>query len=147
MTARARSSPSSELMELVARLTDPSPETRLDASGGLYWSMQKARHDDSILAVLPAVLSAKEAAAARHERLTEINLQQVIALVGPIAIPYLLQDLHSAARESRSGAAMTLGLMGSLARQALPALVEAAGNEKDALVHHYLVGAIAGIRR
>jgi hypothetical protein len=134
-------------MELVARLTDPSPETRLHASGGLYWSMQSARHDESILAVLPAVLSAKEAAAAREEHLMEINLQQVISLVGPIAIPYLLHDLRSAARELRSGAAMTLGLMGALARNALPALVAAAGIEKDALVRHYLAGAIAGIKR
>lgn len=147
MTARARSSPSTELLELVARLTDPSPETRLAASGGLYWSMQQARHDDSILAVLPAVLSAKEAAATRQERLTEINLQQVISLVGPVAIPYLLQDLRSTARELRSGAAITLGLMGPLAQQALPALVAAAGIEKDALVQHYLAGAIAGMRK
>ena len=147
MTPGARSSPSTELVELVARLADPSPATRLDASGGLYWSMQQARHDDSILAVLPAVLSAKEAAATRQERLMEINLQQVIALVGPVAIPYLLQDLRSAARELRSGAAMTLGLMGELARQALPALVAAAGIEKDALVRHYLAGAIAGIQK
>ena len=42
---------------------------------------------------------------------------------------------------------MTLGLMGSLARNALPALVAAAGIEKDALVRHYLAGAIAGIQR
>src|SRR5688572_2621417 len=147
MSPRARTSPQAELMELVARLADASPQTRLDASGGLYWTMQQARHDDSILAVLPAVLSAKEAAAARQERLTEINLQQVIALVGPVAIPYLLQDLRSAARELRSGAAMTLGLMGNHARNALPALVAAAGIERDALVRHYLAGAIAGIQK
>lgn len=137
---------SQQIMGLLASLEDDSPDVRLRASGCLYWAVAETFVTHSTIA-FPSILRARAAAAARAERWVQINLQQVLSLYGVAAIPHLVEDLRSTARELRSGAAISLGMMGAAGREALEPLRRAHAAETDTLVGHYLAGAIQAVQR
>jgi hypothetical protein len=135
-----------QIMGLLAALEDESADARLRASGCLYWAVAETFVTHSTIA-FPSILRARAAAESRGERWVQINLQQVLALFGPAAVSHLVKDLGSPARELRSGAAMSLGMMGIAAREALAPLQRAYAAEGDSLVKQYLADAIQALQR
>jgi hypothetical protein len=135
-----------QIMGLLASLEDESPDVRLRASGCLYWAVAETFVTHSTVA-FPSILRARAAAERRAERWVQINLQQVLSLYGVAAIPHLVEDLRSPARELRSGAAISLGMMGAAGREALEPLRRAHAVETDTLVGHYMAGAIQAVQR
>jgi len=135
-----------QIMGLLASLEDESPDVRLRASGCLYWAVAETFVTHSTIA-FPSILRARAAAEARAERWVQINLQQVLSLFGVASIPHLVADLGSPARELRSGAAISLGMMGVAGREAVEPLRRALAVETDTLVGHYLAGALQAVQR
>jgi HEAT repeat protein len=126
---------------LATALQSPSKAMRSHASQGLRTALREedpAKH----AALLPAVLAAKTAAAARQDTSVAINLQSVAGGFGAPAIPALVEDLKSPSRDLRWGAANLLGRMGSAAKDALPALQAAAAGEQDKTVAEQMAEAV-----
>lgn len=131
---------------LVARLQDPVKSVRDSASGGLGQSIRAGDPADHA-GLAPALAAAKARAAAAHELVAEIGLQNAIAALGAPGLPQLQADLASPTREIRWGAASSLGMMGARARAALPALRAASADETDETVQERLTAAIAEVQR
>ena len=131
--------------ELVARLSDPSVAIRANASAGLRMNMRSGNPKDHV-ALLPAIVAAKTAAAAQQDTIMQINLQHALSAIGAPAIPHLVADLKSPSRDLRWGAAAGLGMMGAEGRDALPAIEAAAREEKDQTVGERLAEAIKEVK-